>query len=207
MDGHAYVQYNLPSNGTGCSNVLLHRAINRFVEGSMESKPVIVAEIIDDIRRIFQILAEQSRRVEHETNLTGPQLWVVKLLKETSPMKVSDLARRMYLHPATMVGLLDRLEAKGLLKRTRSEKDRRVVHIDLTDQGHEMEINSPEVVQNLLVKGLEALSERKLQTISGSLGEIVTLLGVQNMPPKLIMSSEINSPKRKRKSPGVLSPN
>jgi len=53
-------------------------------------------------------------------------------------MKVSDLARRMYLHPATMVGLLDRLEAKELLKRTRSDKDRRVVFIDLTDQGREL---------------------------------------------------------------------
>lgn len=166
----------------------------------MKLKPVMVADIIDDIRRIFQVLTERSRKIEHETSLTGPQLWVVKILKETSPMKVSDLARRMYLHPATMVGLLDRLEAKNLLKRTRSEKDRRVVFIDLTEQGHELEINSPEVVQNLLVSGLEKLTVPDLKVISGGLEQIVTILGAKDVPPQLIMSSEINAPKRRRKT-------
>ncbi len=163
-------------------------------------KSIMVAAVIDDIRRIFQALTEQSRKVEHATNLTGPQLWVVKILKETSPMKVSDLARRMYLHPATMVGLLDRLELKGLLKRTRSDKDRRVVFIDLTEQGRELEVNSPEVVQNLLVSGLENLAEKNLKVVSEGLEQIVTILGVQNEPPQLIMSGEVNTPKRRRKS-------
>lgn len=166
----------------------------------MGPKPVMVAGIIDDIRRIFQVLTDQSRKIEHETTLTGPQLWVVKILKETSPMKVSDLARRMYLHPATMVGLLDRLEAKRLLKRTRSEKDRRVVFIDLTDQGRELEINSPEVVQNLLVSGLEKLTGQDLKVISGGLEQVVNILGAKDMPPQLIMSAEVNAPKRRRKT-------
>ena len=165
----------------------------------MKLKPVMVAGIIDDIRRVFQVLTDQSRMIEHETSLTGPQLWVVKILKETAPLKVSDLARRMYLHPATMVGLLDRLEAKGLLKRTRSEKDRRVVYINLTEQGCELEINSPEVVQNLLVKGLETLTGQKLKMISDGLGEVVNILGARDATPQLIMSSEVNAPKRRRK--------
>jgi len=165
----------------------------------MKSKSTMVAEIVDDIRRIFQVLTEQSRRVEHETSLTGPQLWVVKLLEEASPMKVSDLARRMYLHPATMVGLLDRLEGKGLVKRTRSEKDRRVVHIDLTDEGRILVKNSPEVVQGLLVKGLELLADQKLKKISDGFEQIVKILGAQEEMPQLIMSSEINLPRRRRK--------
>jgi len=165
----------------------------------VKSKQAIVADIIDDIRRVFQVLVDQSRSVEIETGLTGPQLWVVKLLEETSPMKVSDLARRTYLHPATMVGLLDRLEAKNLVKRTRSEKDRRVVHIDLTEQGQELVKNSPEVVQNLLVKGLEPLAEQKLKKISEGLDQIVHILGAKEVPPQLIMSSETNLPKRRKK--------
>ena len=166
----------------------------------MKLKAAMVADIIDDIRRVFQVLTDQSRKIEHETTLTGPQLWVMKILNETSPLKVSDLARRMYLHPATMVGLLDRLEAKGLVKRTRSEKDRRVVYIDLTQQGCELEINSPEVVQNLLVKGLEAFTGQKLKNIADGLEDIVGILGVQDLPPQLIMSSEINAPKRRKKT-------
>ena len=166
----------------------------------MKPKEVAVAGVIDDIRRIFQVLTEQSRKIEYETSLTGPQLWVVKILKETSPMKVSDLARRMYLHPATMVGLLDRLEAKCLVKRARSEKDRRVVFIDLTEKGRELEINSPEVVQNLLVGGLEKLTAQELKVISDGLERVVTILGAKDAPPQLIMSAGINAPKRRRKT-------
>jgi MarR family transcriptional regulator, organic hydroperoxide resistance regulator len=127
-------------------------------------------------------------------------LWVIKLLEESSPMKAADLARRMYLHPATMVGLLDRLEAKQLIKRTRSSVDRRVFHIELTDQGRAVVGNSPEVVQSLLVKGLEKHTVPKLANITEELSEITKILGIQEMPPRLIMSTETNLPRKRKKS-------
>jgi DNA-binding MarR family transcriptional regulator len=146
----------------------------------MKSKSIMMAGITDDIRRIFHVLTEQSRKVEHEIGLTGSQLWVVKMLYETANMKVSDLARRMYLHPATMVGLLDRLEVKGLVQRTRSEKDRRVVYVTITAQGRELVEKSPEVAQGLLSKGLELLTEKKIKVISDGLELIVNILEAQD---------------------------
>lgn len=166
----------------------------------IKSKSTLVAEIIDDIRRVFYVLAEQSRKAEHETGLTGSQLWVIKILDGTSTMKVTDLARRMYLHPATMVGLLDRLEAKGLVQRARSDTDRRVVHVSITDLGRGLVRNSPEVAQGLLVKGLEPLPESKVKNISDGLKQIVSMLGVQEEPPQLIHSSEVNLPGKRRKT-------
>jgi MarR family transcriptional regulator, organic hydroperoxide resistance regulator len=164
----------------------------------MKSKSTMVAGIIDDIRRVFFVLAEQARKAEHESGLTGSQLWVVKMLDGASPMKVTELARRMYLHPATMVGLLDRLEVKGLVQRSRSEKDRRVVHIIITDQGRELVRNTPEVAQGLLVKGLEPLTDKKVNVISEGLEQIVSILGVQEDPPQLIHSSDVNLPGKRR---------
>lgn len=166
----------------------------------MKSKSTMVAGIIDDIRRIFHVVTEQSRKIEHETGLTGSQLWVIKILDATSPIKVTDLARRMYLHPATMVGLLDRLEAKGMVQRTRSDRDRRVVHIVITDRGRELVRNSPEISQGLLVNGLEPLSEKKVRIVSEGLEQIVRILGVHESPPNLIHSSDVNLPGRKRRS-------
>lgn len=55
--------------------------------------------------------------------------------------------------------------------------------------------NSPEVVQNLLVSGLEAHTDQKLKKISEGLGEIVAILGAQEVPPQLFMSSFLNLPK------------
>ena len=159
----------------------------------------MVAGIIDDIRRVFHVVAEQTRRIEHDTGLTGPQLWVVKTLYGASPMKVTELARRMYLHPATMVGLLDRLEIKGLVQRARSDKDRRVVNVSITDRGVELIRNSPGGAQRLLEKGLEQLADRKVKSISEGLEQIVKILGVQETPPKFIHSSDVNLPGKRRK--------
>ncbi|MBT1070332.1 MarR family winged helix-turn-helix transcriptional regulator [Pelotalea chapellei] len=160
--------------------------------------PGLVAGIIDNLRRVFQVVNEQSKKAEHETGLTGPQLWAIKVVAEFSPIKVSDVARKMYLHPATVVGILDRLEKRGLVERTRSTKDRRVVDIALTDQGREMVAQSPEVAQGLLVSGLESLSNDKLENISKGLNQLVEILGAQEIPPQLILSSEINLPGKRR---------
>jgi DNA-binding MarR family transcriptional regulator len=166
----------------------------------IKTKSAVVAGIIDDIRRIFYVLAEEARKTEHETGLTGTQFWVIKLLDEASSMNVTELARRMSLHPATMVGLLDRLETKGLIQRTRSDQDRRVVLVMITAQGLELVRNSSEVAQRLLVEGLEPLAENKVRKISFGVDQIVRILGVRREPPQLIHSSEVNLPGKRRKS-------
>lgn len=156
----------------------------------------VIAAIIDDIRRIFQVINDHSRIAEKETGLTGPQLWALKIIADASPIKVSMLANRMYLHPATVVGILDRLEMKELVKRERSKEDRRVVEIVLTDNGSKLVINTSDVAQNLLVKGLEAIPSDNLMQIATGLEQVVSILGVQEAPPRLIRSSEVNLPNK-----------
>ncbi|QEM69246.1 MarR family transcriptional regulator [Geobacter sp. FeAm09] len=158
--------------------------------------PTLVAEIIDNLRRVFQVVNEQSKRVERETGLTGPQLWAIKVIAEHAPIKISELARRMYLHPATIVGIVDRLEKRRLVERERCSKDRRVVHVGLTDAGRQVVATSPEVAQGLLVRGLEILPDTELRTIAGGFERMVKILGAQEIPPHLILSSEVNLPRK-----------
>jgi len=161
----------------------------------MPIKSKLVAGMIDNIRRVFQAVNEYSKKAERETGLTSPQLWAIKVIAEGAPIKVSELARRMYLHPATVVGILDRLEGRELVTRTRSKEDRRVVEIELTEQGRELLTKSPEVAQGLLVKGLETLPKDKLFQLDEGLKSLVRILGAQEIPPKLLLSHEVNLPK------------
>lgn len=165
----------------------------------MKATPELVAGIIDNLRRVFKVVNEQSKRAEHETGLTGPQLWAIKIIAESAPIKVSDLARKMYLHPATVVGIIDRLALRGFVERTRSTKDRRVVEVALTNQGKQIVTQSPEVAQGLLVKGLEVLPDKKLTNISAGLEQLVKILGAQEIPPQLILSPEVNLPRARKK--------
>jgi MarR family transcriptional regulator, organic hydroperoxide resistance regulator len=166
----------------------------------MNDRSVKISNIVDNLRRIFQILNEQSKKVESATGLTSPQLWAIKVINEHSPIKVSDLASRLYLHPATVVGIIDRLEIHKLVKRRRCEDDRRVVWIELTGKGNDLVKSAPEVAQGLLVTGLEGLSSNNILGIDRSMRQFVKIFGAQKIPPKLILSSEVNLPKRKTKA-------
>ena len=172
----------------------------------MSKRPDAVAEIIDNLRRVFQVVNEQSKKVEKETGLTGPQLWAIKTIAQEAPIMVSEIARHMYLHPATVVGILDRLEKQGLVARIRSTEDRRVVRVELTAKGRALVRKAPEVAQGLLVEGLENLSASNLKNISHGLDQMVDILGAQNIPPQLILSPEVNKPskfKRGSMEPGA----
>jgi DNA-binding MarR family transcriptional regulator len=158
----------------------------------------LVAEIIDNIRRVFQFVNEYSKRAVRETGLTGPQLWAIKVIAEQAPIRVSELAKRMYLHPATVVGIIDRLEMRGLVSRTRSQTDRRVVEIDLSSEGRTLVEQAPEVFQGVLLKGLEPLSRENLQVIAGGLEKLVTILGVREVPPVPIVLAEEQTVPKKR---------
>jgi DNA-binding MarR family transcriptional regulator len=160
----------------------------------MAVKTDTVAEIIDNIRRVFQVVNEHSKQAERKTGLTGPQLWAIKTISQGAPIMVSEIAMRMHLHPATVVGILDRLETRGLVRRIRSQEDRRVVRVELTGPGEDLVKKAPEVAQGLLVSGLEQLKTKNLKTIAASLDQLVEILGAQRIPPKLILSPEVNKP-------------
>lgn len=163
----------------------------------MVRKESVTADIINNLRRVFHAVNEQSKKAEFSTGLTGPQLWAIKVIADSGPIRVSDLAGKMFIHPATMVGILDRLEARNLVTRVRSNEDRRVVKVDLTGSGHDLVSKAPQVAQGLLVSGLKVLSSKELKSIASGLDQLVKILGAQKLPPQLMLSQEANVKRKK----------
>lgn len=164
----------------------------------MSRKSEEVGGIIDNLRRLFQVVNEVSKDAVRTTGLTGPQLWAIKTISDESPVRISDLALRMHLHPATVVGIIDRLEIRDLARRIRSTEDRRVVMVELTDAGEQIVRNAPHVAQGLLVAGLEKLPATRRQTVAAGLAALVNMLDAGTVPPKLIHSPEVNRPSRRK---------
>lgn len=137
-----------------------------------------VEQTVNNLRRLFQAVNEQSKHAVHDSGLNGPQLWALKVLAEETDQKltVSSLARRMCLNSSTVVRLLDGLELKGFVQRERSSHDRRIVHINLTETGVALIRQSPEVAQDILANGLRSLSENRLQSIASSLSKLVSII-------------------------------
>ncbi|MDA7417234.1 MarR family transcriptional regulator [Xenophilus arseniciresistens] len=80
---------------------------------------------------------------------------------------VAELARVCELDTGAMTRLLDRLEAKGLVRRVRSVADRRVVNIELTEEGAAHAERVPHVlcrVQNDYLSGFSEAEWRQLKS-------------------------------------------
>jgi DNA-binding MarR family transcriptional regulator len=70
--------------------------------------------------------------------LTYPQYLVMLVLWEQDDVSVSSLGERLFLDSGTLTPLLKRMEAAGLLVRTRAKDDERRVQIALTPAGHHL---------------------------------------------------------------------
>ena len=68
-------------------------------------------------------------------DLTYPQYLVMLVLWEGDGITVSELGDRLFLDSATLTPLLKRLQAAGLVQRTRGTHDERQVIVTLTDEG------------------------------------------------------------------------
>ena len=108
------------------------------------------------MRRILNMVAMQVENELEPSGLTNAQ-WVPLLkLYMGSASTVAELARECQLDAGGMTRLLDRLETKGLVRRIRSSEDRRVVNLELTDEGRAAAKEIPAIlcgVQNEHMRG------------------------------------------------------
>ena len=105
-----------------------------------------------------------------EFGLTGSQHNVLRILRgEGRPMQCLEIRRRMIQVVPAMTGLLDRLEKDGLVTRTRSEKDGRVIYVDLTAKARSVlqQIDAP--LTELYSECLGHLSQTELKQLSALL--------------------------------------
>lgn len=101
----------------------------------------------------------------------------------------------MHLSASTLVGVLDRLEAKGLVTRTRDHVDRRRIHVEATTLGEHRERHAPEPLQGHLERQLEELSEREQTSIAQVLEHLVVLMEAQHIEaPPVLASGPIPKP-------------
>ena len=154
------------------------------------SKKTAIAEIVQSFRRIFKAIQQYSEDVLKEFGVTGPQLWLLKLLWQEGGASISEFSQKMYLHISTVSGIIDRLEAKGYVVRKRSERDRRVVMVHLTDSGKRIIDRAPEPSQGKLLYSLQHLSEKEVLEMHGALQKIVRLMEVEHIKVKFFFSEE-----------------
>ncbi|MCE1118301.1 MULTISPECIES: MarR family winged helix-turn-helix transcriptional regulator [Pseudomonas] len=82
--------------------------------------------------------------------LTYPQYLAMLVLWEQDGMTVGEISQHLLTDPGSLTPLLKRLESEGLLKRTRSREDERVVLVQLTDKGRALQQQARDVPHCIL---------------------------------------------------------
>ena len=99
----------------------------------------LVTGINDSLRELNSQLSVLNHHVGARLELRDVDLGCLELLARHGPLSPGALARHAGLHPATMTGIVDRLERAGWVARDRDPADRRAVLIrPLRDRGAEL---------------------------------------------------------------------
>lgn len=113
--------------------------------------------------RLAQLIPRLMREcTRHESNylsqglITLQQYTTMEYLHQMGISKMNELAKAINLQMSSTTGLIDRLVKQDLVKRERSEEDRRAVFVDLTKKGYsvlkEIHQQKQESIQNLFSK-------------------------------------------------------
>ena len=132
-------------------------------------------DLLPTVRRIIRAVDVRSKRVAKETGLTIPQLVVLQAIAELGEVTASRLSTRVSVSPATLITILDKLEARGLIRRYRSEVDRRIVHTQLTAAGIAELASAPPLLDAAFVDAFLALPPERRAAIREALGALADM--------------------------------
>ena len=154
------------------------------------TRDLAIAEVMQSLRRIFKAIQDYSQEVSNKFGITGPQLWALKTISQNESLYLSELGKRMYLHPSTITGLIDRLEKKGYVERSRDQKDRRVIYVQLTPKGKRIVKKAPNPIQGKMIYGLRKLKAEELNSIYDSALKLVEIMEAQNVKATFFFNQE-----------------
>lgn len=150
-------------------------------------------DILTSLRRIIRAVDLYSHRLMEGHGLTGPQLAALQELDRSGTLSARDLSRAVQVSQPTVTGILDRLERRQLIARTRSDADRRALEITLTDEGRRVLKDAPPLLQQHFVAELARLETWEQTMILATLQRIAMMMDADKLQaaPLLVTGAEL----------------
>jgi len=122
----------------------------------------------------LQRIAEDDLRKYGTTPSQFSILWNLSV-EESTPM--SELSKQSACVNSNITSIIGRMEERGLVKRVQDKKDRRVVRVELTNDGKELYNQTVLPHKQFLAKMLECYSEDELSDLNKLLDKIYGHVG------------------------------
>ena len=126
-----------------------------------------------------RLIAPWERFLKTKAELTTSQYNVLRILRGSHPagLTCGEIGERTIARDPDVTRLVDRLAKRGLVKRTRSQTDRRVVEVDITPKGLDLLRELDPHVQRLPRALLGHVSQARLRQLSKILDEVLDGMG------------------------------
>lgn len=121
-------------------------------------------------RNVLVVRTDQALK---PLGLTSSQIGVMLMLASGRARTPLELSREMAYDSGSMTRMLDRLEKKGFVNRTRSEADRRIVDLSLTERGRDAAARLPVIGAAVLNEQLRGFSRAELDLLTGMLARVI----------------------------------
>lgn len=135
--------------------------------------------ILDFMRLLWSVehgLQRMSKRMEGELGITGPQRLVLRVVGQFPGVSAGELAHIVRLHPSTITGILQRLVARGLLKRERDPGDSRRARLWLKPRAVAYTRTSPGTVERAVRQALNRVGVSNVRAARRVLAEVARKL-------------------------------
>ncbi|WP_207005564.1 MarR family winged helix-turn-helix transcriptional regulator [Trinickia mobilis] len=118
------------------------------------------------------IVAEMDAALK-ELDITCPQMGILLAMRRGWASTPFELSKVLSVDTGLMTRMLDRLEAKGLLERSRSADDRRVVNLVLTKKGQEVAAEIPKIAPEVLNARLKKFTKAEFDELGRLLQKFI----------------------------------
>ncbi len=143
----------------------------------------IMGKVALDLLSVPQLIFRLIRRklmtmalAEPDANLKLLHFEIMRVLKEDGTMHVAKIGEKLLIAKAQMTHLIDKLVEIGFVEREIGSADRRTMNISLTDKGRIFSDEQDDIIFSAMEDNMSSLSEKELETLSGSLRNLRDIL-------------------------------
>jgi DNA-binding MarR family transcriptional regulator len=146
-------------------------------------------QVIAALRRIVRAIDMHSHHLVERFGVTGPQLIALQELARLGQVPVGVLARHVHVSHPTMTGILDRLEKRGLVHRSRDPEDRRRMTVRPTAEGLHVLDSAPSPLQDRFRSEFSKLEEWEQTHMLATLQRIATMMDAEELEAAPVLTT------------------
>ena len=148
------------------------------------------------IKRVRMAMTSAIDRELVSFDISHDQFGILLMIASGMGTTAAELSREMACDTSSMTRMIDRLEAKGLVTRTRSEDDRRIVFIVITDAGRVLADQLPDLIVRVMNVHLQDFSRDEVELLKSLLRRMLDNGGALSPELRAVQRAAEESPEK-----------